>query len=324
MNAILSICIPTMNRAALIIQALQSIHQSDFDRSRVQICISNNSSDEDYTKVLTLIKEMRESLRIDYIDQSKRLSADESMLETLRLANGNYVYFLGDDDYFLNGQISNLVALIDDQNPDLAIFNGITVDANNNPLGAHFNLTTKVYKNIKQAFEELRDKGSYGAVLVKKALLNESHFRALFGTSHGYGCYWISILNDLDKPRKIMIPDFPLVALRTGKKSYNHIKVYFSDIPYEINVYKKLLNPGLPQELNNGFEKRYYSKTKSIRFLIYLLDIGMDLDFIESINPTIFKRIKLKIKIAKLLFYSGAYEAMRIAKRRLLTRKQPK
>lgn len=313
-----------MNRAALMVQALQSVHHADFDRSRVQICISNNHSDEDYTEVLTLIEEMRESLKIDYIEQPKRLTLDESMLETLHLAEGIYVYFLGDDDYFLEGQIPKLMALIDNQNPDLAIFNGIAVDSSNNALGSHFQLPAKVYTNINQAFEDLRDKGSYGAVLVKKALLNTSHFRALFGTSHAYGCYWISILNNLDHPKTIMIPDFPLVALRTGKKSYNHIKVYFSDIPHEIDVYKKLLNPGLPQELNNGFEKRYYSKTESLRFLIYLLDIGMKLEFIESINATIFKRIKLKIVIAKLLFYSRTYEAMRVAKRLLLTRKQMK
>lgn len=324
MNAILSICIPTINRAALIIQALQSIDMSRFDRSRLQICISNNNSDEDYTEVLTLIEKMRESLRIDYIHQFKRLPADESMFETLQLAYGEYIYFLGDDDYFLKEQISDLITLIDDQTPDLAIFNGIVVDSCNNELGCHFKLPAKAYNRIEQAFEDLRDKGSYGAVLVKKELLNEKHFKALFGTSHGYGCYWISILNNLDKPKKIIIPDFPLVALRSGKKSYNHIKVYFSDIPHEIEVYKKLLNPGLAQELNKGFEKRYYSKTESLRFLIYLLDIGMKLDHIESISSTIFKRIKLKIVVAKLLYYSGAYEAIRAAKRLLLTRKQVK
>ncbi|MFN4043839.1 glycosyltransferase family 2 protein [Limnobacter sp.] len=319
MNPILSICIPTMNRAGLMMQALQSIHESEIDKSKVQICVSNNCSDENYDAVLALIEEMRNSLKVDYIHQAHRLSADENMLETLKLARGDRIYFLGDDDYFLEGQLPKLMTLIDEQDPDLAIFNGIAVDANNINLGTHFTLPPKEYVSLEETFVDLRDKGSFGAILVKRELLKETDFRALFGTSHAYGCYWIPILNNPENLRRIIVPDFPLVALRTGKKTYNHLKVYFSDIPYEIETYKKLLKPGLPQKLNKGFERRYYSKIESVKFLIYLIQTGMDLRKIESINPEVFKRIRLRTTLAYVIYHSGIYGVLRLIKRRFLT-----
>src|SRR3546814_19215479 len=69
---------------------------------------------------------------------------------------------------------------------------------------------------------------------------------------------------------------FPYTTLFRSKKTYNHLRSYFSDIPYEIDTYKKLLKPGVPQELNKGFERRYYSRIESVKFLIYLIQTGMD------------------------------------------------
>jgi len=231
-----------MNRADLMMQALQSIHDSEINKSKVQICVSNNCSDENYDAVLALIEEMRNSLKVDYIHQAHRLSADENMLETLKLARGDRIYFLGDDDYFLEGQLPKLMTLIDEQDPDLAIFNGIAVDANNITLGTHFTLSPKNYASLEEAFVDLRDKGSFGAILVKRELLKETDFRALFGTSHAYGCYWIPILNNPENLRRIIVPDFPLVALRTGKKHITILRFTFQISPMKLRPTKSCLS----------------------------------------------------------------------------------
>jgi len=45
----------------------------------------------------------------------------------------------------------------------------------------------------------------------------------------------------------------------------------------------------------------------------------MDLRKIESINPEVFKRIRLKTTLAYVIYHSGIYGVLRLIKRRFLT-----
>ena len=313
MTRTLSICIPTLNRCDLLCQALQSIFGATIDPREVEICISNNCSEHDYAALEHLLAEAPDGLEIRYVVQPQRLPLDEHMLAVRQMATSPYLYFLGDDDFFLEDELPRLMALIAQEAPDLAIFNGRLVDATNAVIGQHFALPPRHYDDIAAAFDDLRDKGMFGAVLVQARHIDDTHFKALFGTAHGYGCYWFSLLSEQPGRARIhiVVPDFPLVALRMGAKNYSHLEVYFRDIPYEIAVYQRHLPAGRPQWLNHRFASRYLTKISSFTFLAQMRLSGVEILSIRDINPAFFERHGLKIRAIDALVRSGGYEVLK-------------
>lgn len=293
--------------------ALRSIFSANIDQRRVEICISNNHSEHDYNALERLLSEVSSNIEIRYVMQPCRLQIDEHMLAVKQMATAPFLYFLGDDDFFLDDQLPRLMTLIDHEAPDLAIFNGQLIDAKNVVIGRHFALPPIRYDNVASAFNDLRDKGMFGAILVQARHLDDAHFKALFGTAHAYGCYWFSLMSG--KPTqaciKIMIPDFPLVALRMAAKNYSLLEVYYRDIPYEIAVYSRRLPSGPPQQLNHRFATRYFRKTSSLMFLTEMRLAGVEILQIRDINPAFFNRYLLKIRIADALVRSGYYLALK-------------
>jgi glycosyltransferase involved in cell wall biosynthesis len=309
----LSICIPTLNRCDFLCAAVKSIFDAGWDPGRVEVCISNNASEHDYSALTQLLASAPQGLRVRYCVQPKRLPVDEHMLAVRCMANADHIYFLGDDDRFLDGQLPQLLALIDRESPDLAIFNGVLIDAAEAVIGRHFTLPPRTYPDVVTAFRDLRNKGMFGAVLVKAEHLQEHHFRALFGSSHAYGCYWFSLLEAHveQRPAKIMIPYFPLVGLRMAAKTYSALDVYYRQIPYEIAVYRRYLPAGVPQQVNLQFEQDYDRMISSFSFLSQMRFAGMPIRQIEGISPRIYRRHAWKVRAADFLVSSGAYEHLR-------------
>lgn len=324
MSRLLSICIPTLNRCGFLCKALSSIFDAKWDLRKVELCVSNNASEHDYSPVEMLLATAPKALAIRYVVQPARLSLDEHMLAVKNLATSPYIYFLGDDDFFLEGQLPLLLDLVERESPDLAIFNGTLVDGQDKVIGSHFDLPAKRYSSISMAFDDLRDKGMFGAVLVKAVHLDDSNFRRLFGTAHGYGCYWFSLLSvySSQPPLTVMIPTFPLVALRMAAKSYSHLEVYFRDIPYEIAVYQRYLPAGLPQQLNDQFKTRYLRKICSIKFLTQMRNSGVEIKSIRNIDPGFYRQHQLKIAISEFLAKSGGYELLRCIYKSFVKRKR--
>ena len=313
MQNIISICIPTLNRCDYFCKAIASIFAADIDHSLIEICVSNNASETDYSEALDLIKKAPKDILIKYIEQKKRLSIDENMLHVTNLSTSPYIYFLGDDDYFIKDQINLLIDFIRNESPDLAIFNGLLIDKFDHIIGNHFKIKPQIYNDIDTAFYNLRDKGTFGSVLVKKKYINNKNFNLLMGTSHAYGCYWFSFLSKLSYKQnfKIVVPDFPLVALRMAEKNYNYLEVYYRDIPYEIEIYKRYLEPGLPQKLNEKFRLNYYRNVSSFRFFCQLAEAGVQINNILDINPYFYSTNKIKIKISLFIVKTNIYYLFR-------------
>jgi hypothetical protein len=279
------------------------------DMSKVELCVSNNASEQDYSAVERLLKTAPKSLKINYVKQPIRLPIDEHMFAVKNLATSSYIYFLGDDDCFLEGQLPLLLDLIEREAPDLAIFNGVLVNRQNEVIGSHFSLSPQRYSSIANAFIDLRDKGMFGAVLVKASHIDNAAFKRLFGTDHGYGCYWFSLLSDdlCQASPIVMIPSFPLVALKMAEKTYNILEVYYRNIPYEIAVYRRFLPAGAAQQLQAQFKARYQKKISSVLFLIQMCNAGCDIKSIRNIDPEFYRQHRLKITICNLCFKKGVY-----------------
>lgn len=95
----LSICIPTYNRERYLINCLNSIYLAskncDFS---IEVCVSDNNSKVDIYK---LIKKFKKKLNIVFNKNSHNIGLGNNILKSVSLAQGEFVWILGNDDLVL-------------------------------------------------------------------------------------------------------------------------------------------------------------------------------------------------------------------------------
>jgi glycosyltransferase involved in cell wall biosynthesis len=92
---LVSIGIPTYNRASLVGRAIDSALAQDY--LHLEIIVSDNAS-SDGTAAACQERAARDS-RVRYVRQPRNVGATRNFEEVLRLASGDYFMWLGDDDW---------------------------------------------------------------------------------------------------------------------------------------------------------------------------------------------------------------------------------
>jgi len=107
---VLSICIPTYNRASHLNNCLSSLIQCGLGKiPEVQVCISDNCSTDTTKKVVI---EAEKVLAIKYKINKSNLGFARNMLEVVKMADGEFVWVIGDDDLLMLGACEKIIALI--------------------------------------------------------------------------------------------------------------------------------------------------------------------------------------------------------------------
>jgi len=106
----ISICVPTYNRAAHLNNCLQSI-TANKSRSKAdfQICISDNCSSDGTEDV---VRRAQASVEIKYRKNSCNLGIPKNFLNAVEMADGEFVWLLGDDDLLLPHALEELHELM--------------------------------------------------------------------------------------------------------------------------------------------------------------------------------------------------------------------
>lgn len=117
----LSICIPTYNRGQFLPATLDSIiSQIDDDaRSRVEICISDNASDDNTEELVAGYRERHP--QIVYHRWAINMGADLNYLKVVEISSGDYCWLFGSDDVMSQGAINRALFEID-SNPDVILY----------------------------------------------------------------------------------------------------------------------------------------------------------------------------------------------------------
>jgi glycosyltransferase involved in cell wall biosynthesis len=108
----LSICIPTYNRAKCLANCLNSIilcnSQSDF---MFQVCVSDNNSTDGTEEV---VRRFGLNLDIKYHKNSSNLGIPRNFLNVVSMADGDFIWIIGDDDLLMPNAIDELYKLINE------------------------------------------------------------------------------------------------------------------------------------------------------------------------------------------------------------------
>ncbi|MBB6128175.1 glycosyltransferase family 2 protein [Mucilaginibacter lappiensis] len=110
-KAIISFCIPTYNRSALLKKCIESI--IGYQESDIEIVIQDNCSPDDTAQVAGSFKDSR----IKYFRNEVNVGPIVNFSKVIESASGKYVYLLTDDDMLLAGAIDNLKKYISEHQP---------------------------------------------------------------------------------------------------------------------------------------------------------------------------------------------------------------
>ena len=107
---ILSICIPTYNRAATLPNCLNSILISKRKTNlKFEICISDNASNYNVKKI---IKPFEKKLNIRLNRNKKNLGYAVNLLKSVSMAKGEFAWCIGDDDLLVPKALKKINSLI--------------------------------------------------------------------------------------------------------------------------------------------------------------------------------------------------------------------
>jgi len=128
---LLSICIPTFNRAEFLEGSLKCFEEQlrDIDKSEIELYVSDNCS-EDYTPQVVQLAIQR-GLPIIYNRNGQNLGPDKNFLLCMQRASGKYIWLLGDDDLLRPNTVKYILDLL--RNHDYGLIH-LSVLSNENNL----------------------------------------------------------------------------------------------------------------------------------------------------------------------------------------------
>lgn len=142
-NILLSICIPTYNRAEYIGEAIESILKqiTPAIKDKVEICVSDNASTDNTQEIVKKYQD-KNICKIIFYKNEKNLGADRNYLKVIEIANGEYCWWLGSDDALEVNTLSTLIEKINATHYDLYLLTqncyscdfNIKYECNNHPL----------------------------------------------------------------------------------------------------------------------------------------------------------------------------------------------
>jgi len=114
----LSFCIPTYNRAACLVEALESIAAQATDNC--EIVVSDNCSTDETQSVVTDFARRFDRLR--YVRHSENRGVDRNIDSAVAASSGDYCWLFSDDDLIKPGALSYVLSLLR-EHPSLVFTN---------------------------------------------------------------------------------------------------------------------------------------------------------------------------------------------------------
>jgi len=136
---LLSICIPTYNRSEYLKKNLDLlnhyIHQDNFS-NQIDIVVSNNNSSDNTEEMILEFKKYHPKLQLYYYFQRENIGLEKNALFVLKEATGEFVMYLGDDDYLDNDYLKGVIEhLKNSKNTHSIIPNFISIDIFSKQIG---------------------------------------------------------------------------------------------------------------------------------------------------------------------------------------------
>jgi glycosyltransferase involved in cell wall biosynthesis len=248
MNKLVSVVIPTHKRPKMLVRAVKSVLNQSYQNIEI-IIVDDASNDSTENIVLNLLNEYR---NIKYLKNEKPMGACFTRNRGIKIASGEFITGLDDDDEFLYKRIEELLENYDDKFS--FICSDIKVIKNNG-----FKIT-KSNKNIK-FFDLLWENIVGPQIFIKKErLVNIGMFDESLSSAQDYDL-WLRLIQKFGSAMKLNSPsyilhtehDLPRITT-SSKKRQGYFKVYLKykknmtnkQKIYNLIILKKISNKKIP------------------------------------------------------------------------------
>jgi len=222
---LLSIAIPTYNRANFLDQNLGAIVQqlNAFLAENVEIIVSDNcSSDRTFETVDRYIKS---GLQIKYIRNERNLGWARNFTQCFKMAKGKYVLLLGDDDQIAPGGLKTLLGYINSSNYGVVAIQPYGYD--NDPISEQpkAKKTPLVYDDNNRFILAI----SQFFTLTSALVLNKSLIRNVNPDdyiSYDLATFHLFLRASLSSKKNLYIREFMMASKRQNSFSYDFADVF--------------------------------------------------------------------------------------------------
>jgi len=108
---LISITTPSYNRPETLLRLLKSIDATDAQSIEIVVC-EDKAPKRDEVRATVESFKATSRYTVRYIENEQNLGYDRNIKECLRVANGTYVVYMGDDDEFVAGALDKLIAFL--------------------------------------------------------------------------------------------------------------------------------------------------------------------------------------------------------------------
>lgn len=254
---LLSICIPTYNRAEYLRGALENITSDFAFSSEVEVIISDNSSTDDTWKVG---KEYSEKYENIHYFRNKTNIHDKNFIVVQQKAIGKYIRLFNDTLRFKKGALNKMLEIIktSSENESLLIFQNIPF-LHKNESCIFFNKESFLL-NVSFYCTWIANWGCWKKDLQLLCNLSKYSYLKLQQVD------WFFQLTELHDRGRIIFDDFFISLYPKGKGGYNYIEVFVKNYLFIIreNISDEVL---LSKEKNRLF--RFYLSHYIFNGIIY-------------------------------------------------------
>ncbi|MDI5899191.1 glycosyltransferase family 2 protein [Flavobacterium yafengii] len=262
-NNLLSIFIPTFNRAHLIGETLDSFI-IQVAKYGIPIVISDNCSTDDTYNVIAKYREKYPFIK--YHKNAKNLGFDGNVAKMGELVNSKYCWLFGDDDLINEGAIDKVLKRIDDDY-DLIIANASLSSLDLSVQFSYRHLLIdedRKYNGneIDKAFTDLISYTSFiGGLIVKKKLWDSIDYSKYMNTGF---IHVGTAFEYLDNSSNVYLISDPLTNIRLGNSGWstNSFEILF--VLWDKTIFNL---PNFTNELKNK-AYRNYREFSYVAFLI--------------------------------------------------------
>lgn len=216
MNNLLSICIPTYNRAKYLDLNLSNLIDlcQEFD---VPIYISDNHSTDNTKEIVEKYKS--KYAFIDYRRLPRNFGIDYNINNSILMASTDYCWILGDDDQIDNSAIKKLLEIIVHNQPDFLLLNAREILLNSGEILRESYFNTVLDNNMISENELVKNYSGMmtllSACVVRRELWKKVH---LENYSAKYYFHIYNVFHSLGSNPKIYILGDPIFTRFAGNK----------------------------------------------------------------------------------------------------------
>jgi abequosyltransferase len=198
---LLTLAIPTYNRAACLRECLSVLADQVQNEPRVELMISDNASPDETPAVVQDFVDR--GLRILYIRNRENIGPDANFLQCFEQARGKYVWLFSDDDLIIPGGLAKILTYCADFKYDLIWVSGFSFAEFHIPIAAKEGRDALEMTSAREYTKRVHVFFTFisGNIINKETVLaaREKPFSGLIGTSLGQLGWTYTALNNFNR-----------------------------------------------------------------------------------------------------------------------------